>query len=64
MQPWSISPTAFALHFLREKGFMQDKVLTVIQARKSSTRLPSKVLMDLGGKTALEHVIHRVSRAN
>ncbi|MGA2404368.1 MAG: glycosyltransferase family protein [Syntrophobacteraceae bacterium] len=42
---------------------MQDKVLTIIQARKRSTRLPSKVLMDLGGKTALEHVIHRVSQS-
>ncbi len=42
---------------------MQNKVLTIIQARKGSTRLPSKVLRDLGGKTALEHVIDRISRS-
>jgi spore coat polysaccharide biosynthesis protein SpsF len=41
----------------------QDKVLTIVQARIGSTRLSSKVLRDLAGKTALEHVIHRVSRS-
>jgi len=39
-----------------------DKVLTIIQARKSSTRLPSKVLLDLEGKSVLEHVIFRLQR--
>lgn len=42
---------------------MHDKVLTLIQARTGSTRFSSKVLRDLGGKTALEHVIHRVSQS-
>ncbi|MBK8908786.1 MAG: glycosyltransferase family protein [Rhodospirillales bacterium] len=31
----------------------------VIQARIGSTRLPGKVLMDLGGRTVLSHVIER-----
>jgi spore coat polysaccharide biosynthesis protein SpsF (cytidylyltransferase family) len=40
------------------------KVLGIIQARMSSTRLPRKVLLDLAGKSVLEHVISRVARAN
>lgn len=36
------------------------KFLAVIQARCGSSRLPSKVLMDLCGKTVLERVIERV----
>ena len=33
------------------------QVLTIIQARLSSTRLPGKVLLPIAGKTMLEHVI-------
>lgn len=36
------------------------KVLTVIQARLGSTRLPGKVLMKIEGKTVLQHTIERV----
>ena len=36
------------------------KVIAVIQARLGSTRLPGKVLLDLEGKSVLEHVIIRV----
>jgi spore coat polysaccharide biosynthesis protein SpsF len=43
--------------------FVQDKVLTIIQARKGSTRLASKVLLDLEGKTVLEHVIRRIQQS-
>jgi len=42
---------------------LQNEVLTIIQARLRSTRLPSKPLMDLAGKTVLEHVIDRVSQS-
>lgn len=35
-------------------------ILGIIQARMGSTRLPGKVLLDLEGKTVLEHVIDRV----
>lgn len=42
---------------------MPDKVLAVIQARKGSTRMPSKVLLDLAGKTVLEHVISRMRQS-
>lgn len=38
------------------------KVVVVIQARLSSTRLPAKVLLDLGGKTALERCLARARR--
>lgn len=31
--------------------------LCIIQARMSSTRLPGKVLMTLGGKSVLEHIV-------
>ena len=34
--------------------------VVIIQARVGSTRLPSKVLMSLMGKTVLEHVYQRV----
>lgn len=37
--------------------------LAVIQARMGSTRLPSKVLKNLSGKTVLEHVISRVKQS-
>ncbi|MEN6556223.1 MAG: methyltransferase domain-containing protein [Anaerolineaceae bacterium] len=41
----------------------EPKILAIIQARMSSSRLPGKVLHDLGGKPVLERVISRVSRA-
>ncbi|GAI87236.1 unnamed protein product, partial [marine sediment metagenome] len=39
-------------------------IIAIIQARIGSTRLPRKVLMELEGKTVLEHVIERVKRSN
>ena len=39
------------------------KTVAVIQARMGSTRLPHKVLMDLGGETVLARVIRRLSRS-
>lgn len=42
---------------------MKPKVITIIQARMSSTRLPGKVLLDLGGRPSLERMIERVKRA-
>lgn len=33
----------------------------IIQARATSTRLPGKVALDLGGRTVLEHVVHRAA---
>jgi len=41
----------------------KPRILAIIQARAGSTRLPGKVLMDLGGKTVLERVIERVRAA-
>jgi len=38
---------------------MSGKVVSIIQARTGSTRLPRKVVLDLEGKTVLEHVITR-----
>lgn len=35
-------------------------IVAIIQARTGSTRLPGKVLVDIGGKTLLEHVVDRV----
>jgi len=39
------------------------KNLAIVQARCASTRLPNKVILKLNGKTVLERVIQRVSRA-
>jgi spore coat polysaccharide biosynthesis protein SpsF len=39
------------------------KLTAVIQARMGSTRLPGKVLLDLGGKTVLARVVDRLRRA-
>jgi spore coat polysaccharide biosynthesis protein SpsF len=37
-------------------------VVAIVQARIGSTRLPAKVLLDLGGATALERCLDRVRR--
>lgn len=39
------------------------KVVAILQARMTSTRLPGKVLREMAGKTMLEHVVERVSAA-
>ena len=36
----------------------------IIQARRGSKRLPNKVLLKLGHKTILEHVIERVKKVS
>jgi len=38
-------------------------IVAIIQARMGSTRLPGKVLLDLGGDTVLARVVHRVRRS-
>jgi len=38
-------------------------VVAIIQARMGSSRLPGKVLVDLGGETMLGRVVRRVSRS-
>lgn len=37
-------------------------VVAIVQARVGSTRLPAKVLLDLGGATALQRCLERVAR--
>jgi spore coat polysaccharide biosynthesis protein SpsF (cytidylyltransferase family) len=39
------------------------RILGIIQARMGSSRLPNKVLLDLAGKTVIEHVVARALRA-
>ncbi len=39
------------------------KIVTVIQARMGSTRLPGKVLEDIGGRSMLARVIERAARS-
>jgi spore coat polysaccharide biosynthesis protein SpsF len=40
----------------------QVKTAVIVQARMASSRLPGKVLMDLGGATVLARVVQRVRR--
>ncbi len=40
-----------------------DRTIAIVQARMGSTRLPGKVLMDLGGDTVLSRVVRRLARA-
>ncbi len=42
--------------------FPSPRVVAVIQARLTSTRLPAKIQLDLAGKTALERCVGRVQR--
>lgn len=41
---------------------MQRKTVAIVQARMSSSRLPGKVLLPLGGKPVLWHVTERAKR--
>ena len=42
---------------------MERKIVAIIQARTTSTRLPNKVLMKLGGKSIIENIVDRVSHS-
>jgi spore coat polysaccharide biosynthesis protein SpsF len=42
---------------------MKPRVVAIVQARMSSSRLPGKILADLGGQPVLAWVVRRASRA-
>jgi spore coat polysaccharide biosynthesis protein SpsF len=47
----------------RTKKFMKPRVITIIQGRMSSSRLPGKILADIAGQPMLQRVFMRTSRA-
>lgn len=51
----------------KEKRFRRKnkkyQVIAIVQARMSSTRLPGKVLMNLGRKPTIQHVVERLRRS-
>src|SRR5512142_954589 len=42
---------------------MKPKIIAIIQGRMSSSRLPGKILADIGGQPMLQRVFTRTSRA-
>ena len=42
----------------------QMNIVAIVQARMESSRLPNKVLMDLGGATVLDRVLNRLRRCH
>ncbi|HZU86470.1 MAG TPA: glycosyltransferase family protein [Anaerolineaceae bacterium] len=48
---------------LNRAGLHVGNVVAIIQARMSSSRLPGKVLRDIGGQSMLERMITRVQRS-
>ena len=53
----------------QEKGLVngegsKNRVVSIVAARMSSSRLPGKVLMTIGGKAMLEWVLERVRLDN
>jgi spore coat polysaccharide biosynthesis protein SpsF len=45
------------------KGLAMSRTVAIIQARMGSSRLPGKVLADIGGRSMLESVVRRAARA-
>jgi len=41
-----------------------QKIVATIEARMTSSRLPGKVLLDLAGKPALQHIVERLRRSS
>src|SRR5512139_1718853 len=43
---------------------MSGRILAIIQARMSSSRLPGKVMLEAAGKPILQHMLERVKQAS
>jgi len=55
--------TAIALDHYMQTERASLKIVAIIQARMGSSRLPGKVLMDIGGETVLGRVVKRARRS-
>jgi len=63
LPPYSLAGYKVLKNFTHQPSQNQIRVVGIIQGRMNSSRLPGKILMDIGGQPMLAHVVERVRQA-